>query len=271
MRKHVQLPPGMVRALLAAYAFLCASLIHAHAAAPTKYVEIGEIGTAARVVLHPGDVLRVVLKSNPSTGYGWQVMANDESILKPGSTTNLPGETRKVGTEGRQQREFVAKAPGEDRLVLAYARPWEKNAAPARKLALDVTVTSQAADPALAVKPAGVLLGKFTGKSPCADCSGIDQTLLFYTPGPNNFVDAYYVQSMTYLGGRNGNTSNVSAGKWFVEKGTATDPNGTVYALSLESSNRTQNYQVRGNTLIPLGPDLREIQSPFDASLHRAP
>jgi predicted secreted protein len=246
-------------------------LIQAHAATGRNYVEIGEIGSAARVVLHPGDVLRVVLKSNVSTGYGWQVMANNEGILKPGPATNLPGETQKVGTEGRQQREFTAKAPGEDRLVLAYARPWEKNSAPVRKLTLDIAVTSQAADPAPAVKPAGVLLGKFTGKSPCADCSGINQTLLLYTPGPNNFVDAYYVQSMTYLGARNGDTSNVSAGKWFVEKGTATDPNGTVYALSLESSNRTQNYQVKGNTLIPLGPDLSEIQPPFDARLHRAP
>jgi predicted secreted protein len=271
MRKRVKLPASMLRVLSMGSWVLWTCLIEAHAAAQKNYFEIGEIGSSVRVVLHSGDVLRVTLKSNPSTGYGWQILANNSSVLESGPITNLPGDGHKVGTEGRLRREFTAKAEGEDRLVLAYSRPWEKSAAPARQLILYVTVTSQATDPVLAVKPEGVLFGKFIGQSPCADCSGIDQNLMLYTPGPNNFVDAYYVESMTYRDGRNGNTSNVSAGKWFVEKGTATDPNGTVYALSLESSDRMQNYQLRGNTLVPLDPSLKVIQLPFDTSLRRVP
>jgi predicted secreted protein len=271
MRRRVKLPAGTLGVLSVGSAILWTGLIQAPAAAQKKYVEIGEIGSAARVVLHAGDVLRVTLRSNLSTGDSWQILANNASVLESGSTTNLAGNSHKIGTEGSQRREFTAKAEGEDRLVFGYTRAWEKNAAPARKLTLYVTVTSQATDPELAVKPEGVLFGKFSGKSPCADCSGIDQTLMLYTPGPNNFVDAYYVESMTYRDGRNGNTSNVTAGKWFVEKGTATDSNGTVYALSLDSSDRMQNYQLRGNTLVPLDSSLKVIQSPFDTSLRRVP
>jgi predicted secreted protein len=271
MKSWFRVRAALQSALLAATALHLICVTPARAAAQKTYVDIGEIGSSAKVTLHVGDVLRVVLNANVSTGYSWQVTGNDVAVLEAGPVTNLPGSSNKIGAPGKQRLEFTAKSTGRDQLLLTYDRPWEKSAAPARELTLDVTVTGTPGDPALAVKPAGVLFGRFTGTSRCADCTGINLVLMLYTPGPNNFVDAYYVQTMTYLGGREGDTSNVSAGKWFIEKGTAAEPNGTVYALSLDSSDRTQNYQSRGQTLIPLDSDLKPVQSPYDASLHRVP
>jgi predicted secreted protein len=233
-----------------------------------KVVQIGEIGEKAHVSLNVGDTLRVVLQANITTGYGWQVATNNAALLKAGTVTNMAADSKKIGAPGRQEIVFTAIAQGADRLVLAYRRPWEKKAAPARTLALEVEISSAGTqvDPALAVQPEGVLFARYAGKLPCADCSGIQETLSLYAPGPNNFVNAYYVAALTYLGRE---SIYVSAGTWYVMKGTSTEPDATVYALSQGSSERDQNYQRQGDTLVPLDDKLNLIGSPSSAALKR--
>lgn len=231
-------------------------------------IDIGQLGEAASVSLHVGDELRVLLSSNPSTGYSWQPSANNGAILQAGSAHVAVPPGAKPGTGGVATLTFTARSGGKDQLVLAYRRPWEKNTAPAKSYTLDVTVTDQDANQnAPTVTPKGVLIGTYSGKLPCADCSGILTTIAFYAAGANQFLDTYYVTTMKYLDAPKGNITTVTAGEWTLNRGSAADPNATVYCLYSAGGDGRTNYQVKGDTLIALDPDLKVIQSPFNVNL----
>ena len=131
---------------------------------------------------------------------------------------------------------------------------------------MTVAAAGISANPALAVKPAGVLIGRYSAKLPCADCSGIVETLSLYSPGPNQFIDAYYVDAMTYIGRP---SVYVSAGKFYMSKGTPSNPEAAVYSLSLDSTDRDQNYLIQGDTLAPLDNKLNLVHSPYSVALKR--
>ncbi|MBC7247516.1 MAG: protease inhibitor I42 family protein [Actinobacteria bacterium] len=77
----------------------------------------------------------IVLESNPTTGYQWQLAEPlDGEILSLVSATfeskgGGEGEER-VGAPGEEVWTFEAVGPGKAEITLAYARPWEKEAAP---------------------------------------------------------------------------------------------------------------------------------------------
>jgi predicted secreted protein len=236
-----------------------------------KTVEIGELGRAARVRLDVGDTLRIVLAANPSTGYGWTALGNDGAVLQAGKQENTPGAKQRMGAAGRQTLTFIAKAAGQDHLTLNYKRPWEKNAKPVRSYAVDVTVDSADRLDQLAVTPAGTLVGTYSGKLPCADCSGILTTVAFYAASPQQMSDTYYVRTMKYLGAPRGDTVFVSAGKWSLKKGTPANPNGVTYAIGSNTSDQSESYLLKGDTLIALGSDGKPIQAPFNMNLKKQP
>lgn len=236
----------------------------AAAAATPNTVEIGELGSQASVSLAVGDVLRVVLKGNPSTGYGWQVSSNNGAVLQVNGTKNSAPSSGKVGASATQTLTFTAKAAGSDPLILAYQRPWEKTTPPARSYTLNVTVAEQGSP---SVVPKGSLLGTYAGKLPCADCSGILTTISFYALGPNQYIDTYYVSTSKYLDAPGGNVINIEAGEWTLNRGSAADPNATVYCMYSSDAESRTNYQLRGNTLIALDSASKVIRSPFNLSL----
>lgn len=235
----------------------------------TASVQIGEIGRSAKVTLVIGDTLTVLLPANVTTGYGWEIAANNQALLAPGPRTSLPPENQRLGTSGTQKLVFTAKTAGRDRLVFAYKRPWEKNAAPARSLTLEVAITPAAANFVASVVPEGKLIARYAGNLPCADCRSIRETIAFYSLGSALSTAGYYVEAMTYLDAPHGNVVNVTAGKWTSKRTGSSDASTTIYELSLDSSPRTRNYQLKGRSLIPLDTALRPIQSPYDMALRR--
>jgi predicted secreted protein len=234
---------------------------------------MGELGPSASVQLRVGDTLRVVLAANVSTGYSWQVAANDAAILQPGSSQNTPAAQQRMGAPGRQTLSFTAKALGQDHLTLHYARPWEKHAQPARTYALSVTVKptdSKSNSPV--VTPAGTLLGAYSGESRCADCSGIVTTVAFYAKSRQQMTATYYVRTMKYLGSPNGDTISVSAGTWSIKTpGTPADAKAVVYSLRSNTSDHVDTYQLNGDTLAVIGSDGKPAQNPYNTNLQKQP
>lgn len=117
----------------------------ANQAAPSvvdKTLTFKDNGT--NVTLKPGDVLNVVLDSNPSTGYAWQVTQNDPVVLMPVGEPqfSLGGKEAMPGAGGTETFQFKAVASGKTPLTLVYMRPWETNATPtpADKFSVNVTV-----------------------------------------------------------------------------------------------------------------------------------
>ncbi|HEX4022340.1 MAG TPA: protease inhibitor I42 family protein [Acidobacteriaceae bacterium] len=269
-------------ALAVAAVTLVAPAATAQTAAPAarqapKTVELGDLGSHVRVWLNVGDTLRVILNSNPSTGYGWQVANNANPLLQAAGSKNTPAEG-KMGASGKQTLTFTAKAAGHDHLLLHYSRAWEKNTPPARSYSLDVTIHNQPPNnqqsgnlQAPVIIPAGTLMGTYFGKLPCADCSGIRTTLSLYATGMQELTNTYYVRTMTYLDAPKGDVTSVEAGAWSWSKGTPADPHASVYSLKSNRSNQLENYRLQGDILVALDSDLKPIQAPFNMNLKKMP
>jgi inhibitor of cysteine peptidase len=94
-----------------------------------------------RIEVATGQEFTVTLKSNPSTGYGWQLATPvDETKVKfLRSVFNAP-KTDRVGAPGVELWIFEAVGKGETTISLKYVRPWEKDTAPAETATCNVVI-----------------------------------------------------------------------------------------------------------------------------------
>lgn len=84
--------------------------------------------------LHQGQELVLILPSNPTTGFRWEMRRAAGSVLRslgPEVYSN-PEDAGLVGSGGESTWRFRVVAAGEDKLELAYRRPWEPEVAPAQ-------------------------------------------------------------------------------------------------------------------------------------------
>jgi inhibitor of cysteine peptidase len=251
-------------------------------------VEVGELGSAVQVSLQVGDTLRVVLPSTPSTGYSWRPSGDDTAGAMQVTSSQYKNSQRndsqykagqpRPGASGTQTFTLAAKAPGQDHLKLNYIRPWEKNAKPARTYAVNSTVApggtgadSGSGSGSPVVTPAGRQIGTYTGKSRCADCSGIVTTVAFYAASPQRMTGTYYVRTMRYLGSPNGDTIAVTAGNWSLKTGRPADAKAIVYSLRSNTSDHVDTYQLEGETLAVIGSDGKPAQNPYNTNLQKQP
>lgn len=75
--------------------------------------------------VHPGEVIAIQLKENPTTGYRWAIDISDNAILALQSSDYavLPGTG--IGGGGTRTLTFKAERPGAVRLQLKLCRSWE--------------------------------------------------------------------------------------------------------------------------------------------------
>jgi inhibitor of cysteine peptidase len=239
---------------------------------PPRTVEIGEFTQQVHVTLKVGDTLRVVLPSTPSTGYSWHA-AGHSTVLKATASSNSSAAQKAIGAAGRQTLTFTAAAAGHNDLILEYSRPWEKGKPAARQYVITVTVGNAAAHGgASPVQVAGgVSQGTYSGKLPCADCSGLLTSIAFYADGSAQSPAGYYVRTSTYLGAPKGNVVSIDAGHYLLQKGTPDKPDWTVFSLQSNTSDSLESYLLQGDSLVPLGSDGKPIQAPFNMSLKKQP
>jgi predicted secreted protein len=97
-----------------------------------------------RVTAVLGQVFTVTLESNPSTGYRWEWVDHQDSIVEQmGEAQFKPRETGDpplVGAGGWESFDFKAVQPGQMTLRLVYRRPWEEGVEPPKTFSLHVTV-----------------------------------------------------------------------------------------------------------------------------------
>lgn len=96
-------------------------------------------GTASLVPYQP---LVVRLPTNPSTGYVWSYAVAGDDVLRLDTVTGeAPAPDGMVGVPGLEVWSFRAQGTGTAVLTYVYARPWEKNALPAKTFTLRVEVS----------------------------------------------------------------------------------------------------------------------------------
>jgi len=94
----------------------------------TNSSKITDADNGQQINVKTGDVVTVTLASNPTTGYSWQVMEFDNSILIQDGEPDYkqsPGAEGLVGAGGTETFRFKVIGNGETTLSLGYMRPWE--------------------------------------------------------------------------------------------------------------------------------------------------
>lgn len=98
----------------------------------------------SQVEVDVGQVLVLTLESNPTTGYSWEVVEAEDSILlqtgEPEFEAISESDSAPLGAGGVQVFHFEAVGAGETQLELVYHRPWEKGVEPLETFSLQVIV-----------------------------------------------------------------------------------------------------------------------------------
>ena len=111
---------------------------------PGKTVRVDETFHGQPVQMRAGDNLEIVLPENASTGYRWTIAPESESsaapVLREGKQS-AEGAGSPPGKPGLRIFRFDAVQSGSVQLLFRYARPWEKDKAPAREFMIQVVVS----------------------------------------------------------------------------------------------------------------------------------
>ena len=105
-------------------------------------VTLGERDAGKTVTLVVGEKLEIMLASNPTTGYSWQVVDDAGGIVSLSADPEYvqdPGP-EVVGRGGAERLSFVAKKTGTGSILLEYRRPWEKNVEPEKTFEVPLRV-----------------------------------------------------------------------------------------------------------------------------------
>jgi inhibitor of cysteine peptidase len=82
----------------------------------------------------PGENFLIVLESNPTTGYSWELSQPlNKNYIKLINAKYVSAESRLSGAAGKEVWTFKALKPGETLISFSYLRSWEKDGQPADK------------------------------------------------------------------------------------------------------------------------------------------
>ena len=99
------------------------------------------LGPGATVALNSGCRFAVRMRSNPTTGYGWQLAKPlDEKIVVLVTNDYIQPGTGLIGAGGNEVWIFKAVGRGQLEIALKYVRPWEKDRPPAETNVFKVVV-----------------------------------------------------------------------------------------------------------------------------------
>jgi inhibitor of cysteine peptidase len=73
-----------------------------------------------------GERFAVALEGNPSTGYTWQLSADEQYLTLLAQDFEPHGQG--VGASGREIFRFRARSPGRATITCEYRRPWDQKA-----------------------------------------------------------------------------------------------------------------------------------------------
>ena len=99
--------------------------------------------TPSDYIVREGEVFKVELKANATTGYHWVIVHRDQRNLADSLGDIYAPDKKQVnvtGSGGTQTFKFKAVSKGIDTLKFVYVRPWEVGAEPAQKASYIIEV-----------------------------------------------------------------------------------------------------------------------------------
>jgi len=104
---------------------------------PTSTVDNEEylaIDYEAIITSKIGEEIIIVLESNPTTGYQWQVGYDSGRLELASQEFIVPEDSDLVGAPGEEIFIFKALERGESDIAFSYLRPWETDTNPEKRL-----------------------------------------------------------------------------------------------------------------------------------------
>lgn len=93
------------------------------------------------IVVKFNQQFKIVLDSNPTTGYQWEIKNISDNKVVRLIEANFKAPTNdKLGAQGQQVWLFNAQAIGKTQIGFAYLRSWEKDIEPVKKEVFEVEV-----------------------------------------------------------------------------------------------------------------------------------
>jgi inhibitor of cysteine peptidase len=105
-----------------------------------KVVAVGEEQNESALTMRVGSQLEIELDANPTTGYQWEVVQLDNTILEQDGDLDYRASSQLTGASGKSTFHFTAIHVGEAKVDLVYRRAWETDVAPAQTYSLQVNV-----------------------------------------------------------------------------------------------------------------------------------
>jgi predicted secreted protein len=223
-------------------------------------------GSRVQVALHPGDVLRVDLPTDPAAGLQWALRGHAPSqLLELGKAQRVFGG--RMSDQGTSSFAWRAIGNGEGEITLVYGTSSSRAATPEKTYTVQLVVAGDALGPEEAhPNPVSQMeqVAAYERAEPCADCSGLTEHLVLYrAPGETPFV-----LRRTYKDAPGGTLSSVMTGSWTTGNGT-TNPSATVYVLT--ASSETSLFRLEGDRLVQLDAQQIPVPSPpgMDTAFHK--
>ncbi|NCC31357.1 MAG: hypothetical protein EOM24_04940 [Chloroflexia bacterium] len=107
---------------------------------PLPEVQLTEDEVGQTVDLAVGQVLVITLPSNPSTGYAWQFIAGDDTIIAQQGESEYVQGANMPGAGGMETLRFTAQGVGTTMLTIGYKRPFEPDEMPVRSFTIEVVI-----------------------------------------------------------------------------------------------------------------------------------
>eukprot|EP00282_Hemiselmis_andersenii_P001377 CAMPEP_0114144868 /NCGR_PEP_ID=MMETSP0043_2-20121206/19756_1 /TAXON_ID=464988 /ORGANISM="Hemiselmis andersenii, Strain CCMP644" /LENGTH=116 /DNA_ID=CAMNT_0001239275 /DNA_START=403 /DNA_END=753 /DNA_ORIENTATION=- len=95
--------------------------------------------TEKEVKVQKGGTVKLILDSNPTTGFKWVLNGVEgAAVKKESSIYTAPAATGMVGSGGVDVWNFKAEQAGTSKVILDYKRPWEETPASQAVVTVDV-------------------------------------------------------------------------------------------------------------------------------------
>lgn len=103
-------------------------------------IELTEQNASSEVDLREGDLIRLSLAGNPTTGYTWEWVDDGSGVLEIQGEPEYTTDSDLVGSGGMFVFKFKAVKTGQAELNLIYHRTFEEGVDPIQKFNATVTV-----------------------------------------------------------------------------------------------------------------------------------
>ena len=110
-----------------------------------KFIDLDERNSGDTVHVLPGEIIRVKLRSNPSTGYSWELGPIEDGFFEVENKFEAdPHKEYEAGYGGCDIWTFQAERSGEIDISLTYERPWEDDRPADKTFKLHVVIGAAA-------------------------------------------------------------------------------------------------------------------------------